>query len=126
MSDFTLPREQKLKQKKEIDLLFKKGKWKTCENVRIITLNLDQKPEEGFYYLTQKVGVSVSKRYFKKAVDRNRIKRLLRESYRLHKEEFVNKFGANSLSMVFWVSQKKPSHFKEVEDNFLTLCRTEK
>ncbi len=126
MSNFTLPRDQKLKQKKEIDLLFKKGKWKTCENVRIITLNLDQKPEEGFSYNSQKVGVSVSKRYFKKAVDRNRVKRLLRESYRLHKEEFVNKFGVNSLSMIFWISPTKPNHLKEVEENFLKLCHTEK
>lgn len=32
------------------------------------------------------VGVSVPKRNFKKAVDRNRIKRLMRETYRLQKK----------------------------------------
>ena len=32
------------------------------------------------------IGVSVGKRFFKSAVDRNRIKRLMRESYRLHQE----------------------------------------
>jgi len=32
-----------------------------------------------------KVGVGVSSRYFKKAVDRNRVKRLLRENYRVNK-----------------------------------------
>ncbi|WP_226063469.1 ribonuclease P protein component [Kaistella polysaccharea] len=126
MSDYTFPTEQKLKQKKEIDLLFAKGKWKTCDNLRIITLNLDQKPQEGFFYGIQKVGVSVSKRYFKKAVDRNRVKRLLRESYRLNKDEFVAKFGTNSLSMIFWVSPKKPSDFKTLEENFLKLCATQK
>lgn len=35
------------------------------------------------------VGVTVGKRYFKKAVERNRIKRLLREAYRLQKHELV-------------------------------------
>ena len=126
MSDFKLPKEEKLKHKKEIGLLFEKGKWKTCDNLRIITLNLDKKPQEDFSFINQKVGVSVSKRHFKKAHDRNRIKRLLRECYRLNKELFVEKFGTNSLSMVFWVSTEMPAHFKIVEENFLKLCESVK
>lgn len=126
MSDFKLPKEEKLKHKKEIGLLFEKGKWKTCDNLRIITLNLDKKPQEDFSFINQKVGVSVSKRHFKKAHDRNRIKRLLRECYRLNKELFVEKFGKNSLSMVFWVSTEMPAHFKIVEENFLKLCESVK
>ena len=122
MSEFSYPKAEKLKQKKEIDLLFQKGKWTTCENLRIITLNFDQKPHERFAYSTQKVGVSVSKRYFKKAVDRNRVKRLLREAYRLNKEAFVTKFGKNSISMIFWISSKKPQDFETLEANFLKLC----
>ena len=122
MSEFSYPKAEKLKQKKEIDLLFQKGKWTTCENLRIITLNFDQKPHERFAYSTQKVGVSVSKRYFKKAVDRNRVKRLLREAYRLNKEAFVSKFGKNSISMIFWISSKKPQDFETLEANFLKLC----
>ncbi|WHF50665.1 ribonuclease P protein component [Chryseobacterium gotjawalense] len=126
MSDCKFPTEEKLKHKKEIGLLFEKGKWKTCDNVRIITLNLDKKPQEGFSFNNQKVGVSVSKRHFKKAHDRNRIKRLLRECYRLNKELFVEKFGTNSLSMLFWVSTEMPVCFEIVEDNFLKLCESVK
>ena len=126
MSDFKLPKKEKLKHKKEIGLLFEKGKWKTCENLRIITLNLDKKLQDDFYFDRQKVGVSVSKKNFKKAVDRNRIKRLLRECYRLNKEIFVKKFGTNSLSMIFWISKEKPVHFKMVEENFLKLCESTK
>ena len=124
MSDFKLPKEEKLKHKKDIGLLFEKGKWKTCDNVRIITLNLDKKPQEDFSFDNQKVGVSVSKKYFKRAHDRNRIKRLLRECYRLNKDLFVEKFGTNSLSMVFWVSKEMPDHFNVVEENFLKLCES--
>lgn len=126
MSDFKLPKEEKLKHKKDIGLLFEKGKWKTCDNVRIITLNLDNKPQEDFSFDNQKVGVSVSKKLFKKAHDRNRIKRLLRESYRLNKEVFIQKFGTNSVSMVFWISKEMPTHFKIVEENFLKLCESAK
>ena len=124
MSDFKLPKEEKLKHKKEIGLLFEKGKWKTCDNLRIITLNLDKKPQEDFSFDNQKIGVSVSKKYFKRAHDRNRIKRLLRECYRLNKELYIEKFGTNSLSMVFWISKEMPAHFKTVEDNFLKLCES--
>jgi ribonuclease P protein component len=35
------------------------------------------------------VGVTAGKKYFKRAVDRNRIKRLIREAYRLQKNELV-------------------------------------
>ena len=126
MSDFKLPKYEKLNQKKEIGLLFEKGKWKTYENVRIITLNLDKKPQDGFSFDNQKIGVSVSKKHFKRAHDRNRIKRLLRECYRLNKDLFTEKFGTNSLTMVFWISKEMPAHFKVVEENFLKLCESVK
>ena len=42
------------------------------------------------------MGVTASKRYFKKAVDRNRIKRLLREAYRLQKTELAEQVRNSS------------------------------
>ena len=120
------PRKEKLKQKREIDLLFTKGKWNSCGNLRIISINLEKKPQENFELLNQKIGVSVSKKNFKKAVDRNRIKRLLRESYRLNKDLFISKFGTHSLSMVFWASKNHPQNYTEVENEFLKLCESKK
>ena len=70
------------------------------------------------------MGVSVSKKYFKKAVDRNRIKRLLREIYRLNKDLFTETYGENSLSMIFWVSKEKPLNYQSLEENFVALCNS--
>ena len=126
MTDFRFPKAEKLKHKREIDLLFAKGKWQTSGNLRIISINLEKKPQEDFLISNQKFGVSVSKRYFKKAVDRNRIKRLLRETYRLNKEIFTDAFGKNSISMIFWVSNEKPVSYRSLEENFITLCKSKK
>ena len=126
MTDFRFPKEEKLKHKREIDLLFAKGKWQTCGNLRIISINLEKKPQEDFLISNQKFGVSVSKRYFKKAVDRNRIKRLLRETYRLNKEIFTDAFGKNSISMIFWVSNEISVSYQSLEEYFITLCKSKK
>jgi len=120
------PRKEKLKQKREIDLLFEKGRWLSQGNLRIISLDLEKKPQEDFSLTNQKFGVSVSKKYFKKAVDRNRIKRLLREVYRLNKDLYLEHFGTQTLAMFFWVSKEKPTDYKSLEENFLALCKSKK
>lgn len=115
MKEFGYPKEEKLKQKKEIALLFEKGRWQTCDNLRIIFL-----PENLSGSL--QFGVSVSKRFYKKAVDRNRIKRLLREAYRLNKAEYTAAFGNNSSAMLFYISPQKPKTYSEIQENFIKLC----
>lgn len=124
--NYKYPTQEKLKQKREIDLLFGKGKWRTCGNLRIVSIDLDKKPQEDFILENQKVGVSVSKKYFKKAVDRNRIKRLLREVYRYNKDIFTDVFGVHSISMIFWVSSTQPADLKSLEENFINLCTSKK
>lgn len=119
-------RSEKLKQKRETTLLFEKGKWKSMGKLRLIIVKQTDKIAENNETVPKadgKIGVSVSKRYFKKAVDRNRIKRLLREAYRLHKTEFREKFGPGFLAMLFWNSSEKPQHYTEVEKEFLQLCQ---
>ena len=79
-------KQEKLKSRKLIEELFDRGKSINVFHVRILyifsNLPVDEKS------LLQ-VGMSVSKRNFKRAVDRNRIKRLLREAYRLQKKELI-------------------------------------
>lgn len=69
-------KSERLKSRKKLQQLFSEGK-----NIRTPCLRLIYLVEGG--NAAVKCGVGVSAKYFKRAVDRNRIKRLLRESYRL-------------------------------------------
>lgn len=122
MQNFRYPKEEKLKKTNEITLLFEKGKWRTHGNLRIILL----KDKPHLPVESSKFGVSVSKRYFKKAVSRNRVKRLLRECYRLHKDLFKESFGEKTIAMLFWISPEMPEKFHDVEMQFIKLCQAQK
>ena len=77
---FSYNKENKLKQKKVIDRLFSSGESVGQYPLRLVYITDDPINDGAF-----KIGVSVSKRYFKKAVERNKIKRLIREAFRLQK-----------------------------------------
>lgn len=76
---FGFGKREKLKSRKLIEELFLTGQSFPLFPLRV-TYRFFSSGESGI-----QVGVTVSKRYFKKAVDRNRIKRLMREAYRLEK-----------------------------------------
>lgn len=117
---------EKLKSKKQIELLFNEGEWKTCGPLKIRTLNIENQFNKDpiIEFPQGKFSVSVSKRFFKKAVDRNRIKRLMREAYRLNKPAFHKAFGTQSINMLFWNSSKMPTNYHDVEKKFLQLCES--
>ncbi len=73
------PASLKLKSEKRIDLLFNKGMSHFKFPIKIQYLILAQEKSNPS---TFEIGVSVSKKRFKKAVDRNLLKRRMRESIR--------------------------------------------
>ena len=76
---FTLGKEERLKSRKQIELLFREGKKFSVTPFRVhYVFNKMASPPLQF-------GVGVGNKNFKRAVDRNRIKRLVREAYRLQK-----------------------------------------
>lgn len=97
---FTFPKKEKLKSKKLIEKLFLEGKAVTAFPIRLLYLQTTF--EDGSKI---KTGVSVSKRNFKKAVDRNHIKRLLREAYRLNKPEYFNNITTSYAFMILYLGK---------------------
>lgn len=78
--EFSYNKKEKLKAKKQLDNVFENGKGFTVFPLKILyVLNAEQDN-------IIKTGVGVSSKNFKKAVQRNRIKRLLREAYRTEKQ----------------------------------------
>ncbi len=79
VNKLTLGKNERLKSRKQIEELFNKGKKFSITPFRVhYVFNELTNPPLQF-------GVSVSNKNFKKAVDRNKIKRLVREAYRLQK-----------------------------------------
>jgi ribonuclease P protein component len=105
----SLGKSERLKSRKQIDMLFEKGKKITQFPFRLLYL-AEQGKEE------LKAGFTVSSKNFPRAVDRNRIKRLSREAYRLQKQELetaVMKKGAG-FSLFFIYTSREIISYKEV------------
>lgn len=101
---YTYSEREKLKSKKLIEALFIEGKSIKSFPLRLVYVQAEL-PEKRLFV---QAGVSVSKRNFKLAVSRNRIKRLMRESYRLHKH-IIETNGTTCALLFIYMSHKEVS-----------------
>lgn len=102
---FTYSKKEKLKSKKLIDHLFAEGQSVSAFPLRMVFI-----PTTFDDGVLVKAGVSVSNRNFKSAIDRNRIKRLLRESYRLNKARYFNNLTTQHALMILYIGKDKPTY----------------
>ncbi|NHM02779.1 ribonuclease P protein component [Flavobacterium difficile] len=108
---FSYSKNEKLKSHKTIDRLFSEGKSVSKYPLRLVYVeNTDENNSEKL-----KMGVSVSKKYFKKAVDRNYFKRVLRECYRLNQHLLKDNLQKNYAIMFFYQTKEKLS-YQEIEE----------
>lgn len=112
---FTYPKNEKLKSKTTIDLLFSEGNSISKFPLRLVYV---ENTEENAELI--KMGVSVSKKYFKKAVDRNYYKRVLRETYRLNKHILMNTIEKPYAFMFFYQTKERLS-YQEIEEKTIAL-----
>ncbi len=114
-----LGRRQRLKSRKRIQLLFREGSAQSSGSVRMVARFHGEAPG------ALQAGFTVSARHFKKAVDRNRIKRLLREAWRLQKmpvEESLSKDNRSLDVFLIYTGRALPDH-ADLSDRVQQLVR---
>lgn len=104
----TLSKKEKLCGKKPIERLFAGGGSRSMSAFPLRMVYVKTERDAGEPYV--KILVSVSKRHFKRAVKRNRVKRQVREAYRLNKDIIIRAFdkaGNEGLDIAFvWLDDK--------------------
>lgn len=116
-------KKEKLKSKVVIDKLFAEGNSLKKYPLRLIFLRLDG--SKGI----NKTAVSVPKRSFKKAVDRIKIKRLMREAYRKNKYLVLNNLDASYALMFIYTGREINEYskiFRATEELLKNFVQQEK
>ena len=117
---FTLSKEERICSKKLINELFTgNGRSMTAFPLRVVFMKrtiVDDQPRAAML-------VSVPQRYFKHAVDRNRVKRQVREAFRRNKsiitQNLTDDHDAVAMAFVWLTNEKYPS--SEVENRMVRL-----
>jgi ribonuclease P protein component len=119
MISFTFKKSERLCSQKIIGELFLSGKSFMCYPLKVVWI------ETALYntpYHAQ-VAFSVPKKTFKKAHDRNSIKRKLRESYRFHKSSFyvfLEQNGKQIAMMILFIS-KEDQDFRKIDASMVKI-----
>lgn len=117
---FTLGKNERLKRRRIIDQLFSEGKYLSVFPLRVgyvFTEKLEHPLQAGF---------GVSSRQFKRSVQRNRIKRLMREGYRLQKNELQEVVQNKNLQLalfIIYVGRELPDYATVSEKMQVALNR---
>ena len=112
MSEFSFTKKERLKSQKAISKLFETGRSLFSYPVKFLYI-IEKLPDDN--YCPVKCGFSVSKRNFRLAVDRNLLKRRMREAYRLNKNKLMIKTRGQRISLnlfIIYVSKEKEDFFK--------------
>ena len=104
---FTLGKQERLKSKKLIEKLYQEGKTVKVFPLRMVYLKIEHTSA-----FPAQVGVSVPKRNFKLAVQRNKLKRLMREAYRLQKFIVYNNLEHQYVFMISYLGKEMFTYHK--------------
>ncbi|MEM7185134.1 MAG: ribonuclease P protein component [Bacteroidota bacterium] len=108
--DLRFPQEEKLKSRRLIERLFSEGKSISKFPVKLYFLPVDNVEKN-------RAAFAVPKRSFKLAVDRNRVKRQMREAYRHHKHMLSQQNEAKFALLFLYIGKEKPQ-YSQLESAF--------
>lgn len=120
MAKLTFNKNEKLKNKKLIEQLFAEGQHVFAYPLKLFYIKIESQVQSISPCL---FSVTVPKKKFKKAVDRNRIKRLIREAYRLNKTLLTPTLTQSNISlaiMVIYIAEEELP-FAEIEKSIKKL-----
>lgn len=106
----TLSKNERLYAQKRIDALFASGESFIAYPLRVVYTLRDCEGDASVAMM-----VSVSKKKFKRAVKRNRVKRLVREAFRLNKNEFYFSGLDKSVDIAFLYLKNELPDYEEIE-----------
>ena len=116
----TLPKAERLRSRKLISLLFNDGSSIVANPIRMLWVqseNADGSPLQ--------FAVSVPKKNFKRAVDRNRLKRQMREAVRKNKMEIKNILTEKNkpCAMMFVFTGREKAEYKIIEEKIILVMQ---
>ncbi|HMQ47987.1 MAG TPA: ribonuclease P protein component [Saprospiraceae bacterium] len=121
MGVYTFHKEERLKSEKTIGQLFKTGASFGQYPLRLVFLA--EEKGQGVYPV--KITFSVPKKKFPKAVQRNRLKRLMREAWRLNKNRLYREMKEHTPGYAFMVlyTGSEAASFAVIEKNMRNMIR---
>lgn len=116
----SLNKAERIKKRDDIQRLFKEGKVEFSHPFKLYHLLSTEKNEAPLLF-----GVSVPKKMFKRAVDRNLLKRRIREAYRIHQAELKELMlkQERSLCIMPVYIANEIHDFKQIEDKIILLLQ---
>ena len=112
LSKYGFSKSEKLTGKKKIEGLFKKGSSFYLGDFQVRHLSSGED-------LPHQILISVPKRNFKRAVDRNLLKRRIREAYRLNKHLLSNSADSEGLYIGFVYLSKQILTFDNIQTQLI-------
>ena len=112
----TFTKSERLSSKVMIDKVFAGGRVITGPSFKLLWLGAGELSDQPV-----KIVITVPKRNFKRAVDRNKLKRRIREAYRKNKQPLYDQVKSETICMMLMYTGKNIIEYGEIEEKIKKL-----